>query len=90
MIRIGKYGMEPDTHCWQFGELATKTDDEGNEVEYLKNVKFPADIGSAFRLLLEKRLRDCDAESVADLKAELDRFRAELSSLFTIRVESVK
>lgn len=48
--------------------------------EYLTQQKFYATLSQAIRALQERRLRECAATTVAELGAELDRFRAEVEA----------
>ena len=84
MIVIGKYGLEPDAHCWRLGQLAT--DKDGATI--LRNVTYPTDIETAMSTLLDKRLRDIDPSTFEEVLSEVRRFRADLSQLFTIKVEA--
>ena len=87
MIVIGDYGFEPDSHGWKLGKVSEQVDKEtGGRRTVLVSTVYPSSVQSLIGKLLEYRMRDADAESLEDLAAEVERFRAELSSIFTIKV----
>lgn len=87
MIRIGEYSLSPDTHCWRLGKVTTRVGADGEESEVLTAVVYPSNITHAMALIMERRIRDADPETLQDIIDEVRKFRSEMSERFTLKVE---
>jgi len=94
-IAPGDYRLESYPMGWTIGKprVGTQKDaDTGErvEVEHLADQRFPGTLRQALEAIQDTWLRESDAESFAELSAELKSFRAELAGLFEIQVREPK
>ena len=89
-IDLGAYRLESYSMWWSIGKPRVHTDAEGVRTEHLVDQRFPGTLRQALEAIQDTWLRESDAESFAELKAELTAFRAELAGLFTIEAREPK
>ena len=88
MIRIGKYGMKSDDHCWQIGVVGTRKTKDGDEVEILKRPIYPTTVQGAAKRLYEMSVRDADPQTLEELRAAMAEARAHADAILAVEAVS--
>ena len=76
-IKIGRWLLQSDPHCWVVGEYAVRTD-EGFEREFARNPKYPSTLENALKHLVDQEMRESEARSLAELLQVKTDFVAEI------------
>lgn len=89
-IRIGDYRMMSDAHGWKVARVAKRGPESANPgEEYLADESYHGpNAASAINNVLQRHLLASDATTLAELRDELDAFKAECASLFRLRIEA--
>lgn len=86
-FRIGKYKAKSYAHGWDLGEVRVLESGPSAGQERLANTTHHATLEAAINAIMRRRLRESDAEGLAEILQEIQDFRAELAKQFTIRIE---
>mgnify|MGYP007057197578 CR=1 FL=1 len=86
-IRVGSLELASDTNGWSVGSVRTVEKGERAGEEVVRDVRFYGRLTHALEAMQDRALRDSDASTLLELRAELDSFRAQLASFF--RLEAV-
>lgn len=85
-IDLAGWRLEGYKNGWTLGRLRVRQSGENEGDTYLVDQTYWPTLTSVLNALIDRSLRASDAESVGELRAELDRIRSELTRLFEVRV----